>query len=59
MSAVSADTERPTLLSLFREAGLKPNVRVRALSFEMGRGLVGYGFGLQPADDEADFRYVL
>jgi DNA-binding transcriptional LysR family regulator len=32
-------------LSLFREARLEPNVRVRALSFEMVRGLAGHGFG--------------
>lgn len=32
-------------LSLFRDAGLEPTVRVRSLSFEMVRGLVGHGLG--------------
>ncbi len=32
-------------LSLFKDAGLEPTVRVRTLSFEMVRGLVGHGFG--------------
>jgi flavin reductase (DIM6/NTAB) family NADH-FMN oxidoreductase RutF len=32
-------------LSLFTDAGLQPTVRVRTLSFEMVRGLVGHGFG--------------
>ncbi len=32
-------------LSLFTDAGLEPTVRIRTLSFEMVRGLVGHGFG--------------
>lgn len=32
-------------LSLFRDSGLTPNVRYRARSFEMVRGLVGHGLG--------------
>lgn len=32
-------------LSLFKDAGLEPTVRIRTLSFEMVRGLVGHGFG--------------
>jgi flavin reductase (DIM6/NTAB) family NADH-FMN oxidoreductase RutF/DNA-binding transcriptional LysR family regulator len=32
-------------LSLFREVGLEPTVRIRTLSFEMVRGLVGHGLG--------------
>ncbi len=32
-------------LSLFRDAGVEPHVRMRTLSFEMVRGLVGHGFG--------------
>ena len=32
-------------LSLFKDAGLEPIVRVRTQSFEMVRGLVGHGFG--------------
>lgn len=32
-------------LSLFEDAGLTPDIRVRALSFEMVRSLVAHGFG--------------
>lgn len=32
-------------LSIFRDAGLEPTVRIRTLSFEMVRGLVGRGLG--------------
>ncbi len=45
MILLDVSPSRDYFTSLFRDAGLEPNIRFRSPSFEMVRGMVGHGFG--------------
>lgn len=42
---LDAPTSREYFLSIFKAAGVEPNIRFRSSAFEMVRGLVGHGLG--------------